>query len=157
RGIGRMPALLEDGTECPDGQGEALRRAFWFHIRSAWGDPGAASAGTYTVPGQPLFWRGQDPYFKDSYETLARADEARALEQVRAGALRGEPWALRLCYRSSRGAARPVNADPRNRWQEPEVKPHVAAAMIKAGLRAAGRECYEDRYPEETGPAQPSS
>src|SRR5262249_11160030 len=152
-GVGRMPALLPDGTECPDGQGEALRRAFWFHIRSAWNDPGAASAGTYTVPGQPEVWCRQDPYFSDSYDVLAKDDDMRVQAEVRRRALDGEPWALSLCYRSVRGLSKAVDADRRNKYQEPKpMAPGVAAAMIRAGLRAAGAEGYSDNPPENRNP-----
>jgi hypothetical protein len=147
-----MPALLEDGTTCPDGQGEALRRAFWFHIRAAWNDPGAASAGTFTLPGQPEVWYRQDPYFAGEYDALARDDEKRVFEAVRSKAVDGEPWALALCYRSARGLARSVDADRRGRYHEPPaMAPHVAAAMIQAGLRAAGKECFAD-HPDKGKP-----
>jgi hypothetical protein len=141
--------MLDDGSVCPDGQGEALRRAFWFHIRSAWNDPGAASAGTFTLPGQPEVWYRQDPYFRSDYDTLARDDEKRVVEAVRSQALEGHSWALKLCYRASRGMARQVDADPRNKYTPAEpMAPHVAAAMIRAGLKAAGKECFDDRLPE---------
>src|SRR5262249_48424730 len=151
---GRAPAGVAPGRAGgPPPPGGRLRRTFWFHIRSAWNDPGAASAGTYTVPGQPEVWCRQDPYFDESYEVLAKDDDRRVQAEVRRRALDGEPWALSLCYRSVRGLSKAVDADRRNKYQEPKpMAPGVAAAMIRAGLRAAGAEGYSDNPPENRNP-----
>jgi hypothetical protein len=109
-------------------------------LNEGWDDLEAMSEGSYTAPGQRAIWRRTDPEFAAACAVRDRDDDRRVVDVARKRAMAGDPQALNLCFRATRGPARPApaNAGP---VQEPKLlPPAVAGAMIEAGLKAMGKE-----------------
>ena len=104
---------------------------------AAWFDAPGTGEAAFVAPGLPYAWRRADPAFRDFCHTFDEDADARVVETVRLRALGGDARALTLAFRASRGLARPVDVTPVACEEEP-YPPHVAAAMIEAGLAAMG-------------------
>jgi hypothetical protein len=125
-----------------DGAGRLTRKTFCMEaLNEGWDDVEAMSEGSYTAPGQRSVWRRTDPEFAAACAACERDDDLRVVEAARQRALAGDSRALTLCFRATRGLARPAPADSRRPAHEPKpLPPAVAGAMIEAGLRALGED-----------------
>ena len=117
------------------------RKAFCMKaLNEGWDDVEALSEGSYTTPGQRAAWRRTDPAFDAACAASERDDDRRVTDVARQRALAGDARALNLCFRATRGPARPAPANS-GPVQEPKLlPPAVAGAMIEAGLKAMGKE-----------------
>ena len=125
-----------------DGVGRLIGKAFWKEAMSeGWADVDALSEGSYTTPGQRSAWRRTDPDFAAACAAREQDDDRRVVDVARQRAIAGDSRALTLCFRATRGLARPAPVDPGRPADELDLlPPAVAGAMIEAGLRAMGKE-----------------
>jgi hypothetical protein len=124
-----------------DGAGRLTRKTFCMEaLNEGWDDLEAMSEGSYTAPGQRAVWRRTDPEFAAACAARERDDDRRVVDAARQRALAGDSRALTLCFRATRGLARPAPEKPANTHEPKPLPPAVAGAMIEAGLRALGED-----------------
>jgi hypothetical protein len=127
---GAAAAAAEIGTRGP-------RREFWARALASWFDAAVACESAFVAPGLPYDWRRDDRDFRAFCRACDEDADARVVETVRLRALGGDTRALSLAFRTARGLARPVDVTPVP-CEEESYPPHVAEAMIAAGLAAMG-------------------
>lgn len=130
------PALpLPRPWKRPGAMGKEGAPPFWGRAAGDWGNIGVSNEGAFAPPGLAPGWRRRDRAFDAACVELEQNLDKLVMQCVRQGALDGEGRAQGLCFRASRGFARPVDATPEAEPIE-TLSPEVAGAMIEAGLRA---------------------
>ncbi len=126
----------------------ALKTPFWSQTGAAWCRADGTNEATFVRPGRPLAWRRLDAYLAADWDEMDQDADIRVIATVRQRALAGDPRALGLAFRASRGFARPVDLPSYVTEREP-IAPEVAAAMIDAGLAVirASEGRRSDDYP----------
>ena len=117
---------------------EARTKSSWSSAATDWTESELTFEGAFTRTVLPSIWSRSDATVRETLDGLGLVADELVVRTARMKAIEGDERARAICFRASRGFARPVEPSQVDESAE-ALPPEVADAMMEAGLAALKR------------------